>query len=86
MGQAQGFCKFQSSPHGEAKTNGLSGLTADRQSALVATIYRYYVLIAACVFARKTDWLRNACLAAVLLFPAVAALHGVVIAALNLHG
>ncbi|OAX81082.1 hypothetical protein ACJ72_04575 [Emergomyces africanus] len=46
----------------------------------------YYVLIAACVFARKTDWLRNACLAAVLLFPAVAALHGVVIAALNLHG
>ncbi|KAG5302465.1 hypothetical protein I7I50_03207 [Histoplasma capsulatum G186AR] len=46
----------------------------------------YYVLIAACVFARKTEWLRNACLAAVLLFPAVAALHGVVLAALNLHG
>ncbi|OJD27730.1 hypothetical protein ACJ73_00877 [Blastomyces percursus] len=46
----------------------------------------YYVLVAACVFARKTDWLRNACLAAVLLFPAVAALHGIVIAALNLHG
>ncbi|ODH45499.1 hypothetical protein GX48_08423, partial [Paracoccidioides brasiliensis] len=46
----------------------------------------YYVLIAACVFARKTDWLRNACLAAVLLFPAVAALHGIVLAALNFQG
>ncbi|PGG98380.1 hypothetical protein AJ79_08888 [Helicocarpus griseus UAMH5409] len=46
----------------------------------------YYVLVAACIFARKMDWLRNACLAAVLLFPAVAAFHGIVLAALNLHG
>ncbi|KAK2762877.1 hypothetical protein FQN54_001052 [Arachnomyces sp. PD_36] len=47
---------------------------------------RYYVLVAACVFARKADWLRNACLAAVLLFPAVAAIHGIVLAALHVNG
>ncbi|KAI8961786.1 hypothetical protein F5Y11DRAFT_366451 [Daldinia sp. FL1419] len=41
----------------------------------------YYVLVAACVFARKAEWLRNACLAAALIFPAVAALHGIVLAA-----
>ncbi|KFY45697.1 hypothetical protein V494_00823 [Pseudogymnoascus sp. VKM F-4513 (FW-928)] len=41
----------------------------------------YYVLVAACVFARNEVWLRQACLAATLLFPAVAALHGIVIAA-----
>ncbi|KAJ5542114.1 hypothetical protein N7535_004537 [Penicillium sp. DV-2018c] len=46
----------------------------------------YYVLIAACVVARKYEWIRNACLAAVLLFPAVAALHGIVLAALHAEG
>ncbi|PQE32241.1 transferase family III protein [Rutstroemia sp. NJR-2017a WRK4] len=46
----------------------------------------YYVLIAACVFARKAEWLRNACLAAALLFPAVAALHGIVLAAVHVDG
>ncbi|KAI1658788.1 hypothetical protein F4813DRAFT_356270 [Daldinia decipiens] len=43
----------------------------------------YYVLVAACVFARKAEWLRNACLAAALIFPAVAALHGIVLAAVH---
>lgn len=47
---------------------------------------RYYVLVAACVFARKEEWLRNACLAAALLFPAVAAIHGIVLAALHRNG
>lgn len=47
--------------------------------------HRYYVLVAACVFARKSDWLRNACLAAALLFPAVAALHGIVLAAVHVE-
>lgn len=47
---------------------------------------RYYVLIAACVVARKVEWIRNACLAAVLLFPAIAALHGIVLAALHVDG
>ncbi|CAI7629263.1 unnamed protein product [Penicillium viridicatum] len=46
----------------------------------------YYVLIAACVVARKVEWIRNACLAAVLLFPAIAALHGIVLAALHVDG
>ena len=46
----------------------------------------YYVLIAACVFARKAEWLRNACLAAALLFPAVAAIHGIVLAVINVPG
>jgi hypothetical protein len=44
---------------------------------------RYYVLVAACVIARKTSWLRDACLAAALLLPAVAALHGIVLAAVH---
>jgi hypothetical protein len=48
--------------------------------------YRYYVLVAACVFARKAEWLRNACLAAALLFPAVAAIHGIVLAAVHVNG
>lgn len=47
---------------------------------------RYYILLAACVVARKVDWIRNACLAAVLLFPAVAALHAVVLALLHVEG
>ncbi|KAL2862807.1 uncharacterized protein BJX67DRAFT_289615 [Aspergillus lucknowensis] len=46
----------------------------------------YYVLIAACVFARKEEWLRNACLAAALLFPAIAALHAIVLAAVHVDG
>ncbi|KAL4935911.1 hypothetical protein BDV06DRAFT_233874 [Aspergillus oleicola] len=46
----------------------------------------YYVLIAACVFARKEEWLRNACLAGALLFPAIAALHGIVLAAIHRDG
>lgn len=44
------------------------------------------MLVAACVFARKAEWIRNAGLAAVLLFPAVAALHGIVLAALHREG
>ncbi|KAI5921252.1 hypothetical protein F4810DRAFT_722723 [Camillea tinctor] len=43
----------------------------------------YYVLVATCVFARKTEWLRNPCLAAALLVPLVSALHGIVLAALH---
>ncbi|KAL4908648.1 hypothetical protein BDW74DRAFT_147723 [Aspergillus multicolor] len=46
----------------------------------------YYVLIAACVFARKEEWVRNACLAGALLFPAIAALHGIVLAAVHVDG
>ncbi|CAG7940503.1 unnamed protein product [Penicillium salamii] len=46
----------------------------------------YYILIAACVVARKVEWIRNACLAAVLLFPAIAALHAIVLAVLHVEG
>lgn len=47
---------------------------------------RYYVLVAACVLARKTEWLRNACLAAALIFPATAAIHAIVLASLHTDG
>lgn len=50
------------------------------------TISRYYVLILACVLARKAEWIKNACLAAALLLPAVAAVHGIVLAALHRDG
>ncbi|QDS76397.1 hypothetical protein FKW77_003801 [Venturia effusa] len=46
----------------------------------------YYVLVAACVVGRKSKVLMNACLAAALLFPAVAAIHGIVLAALHVDG
>ncbi|TLD29116.1 hypothetical protein PspLS_04238, partial [Pyricularia sp. CBS 133598] len=46
----------------------------------------YYTLVAACVLARKAAWLRDACLAAALVFPAVAALHGIVLACLHQDG
>ncbi|KAJ6443796.1 major facilitator superfamily domain-containingprotein [Purpureocillium lavendulum] len=46
----------------------------------------YYVLIAACVLAQKSAWIRNACLAAALLLPAVAAVHAIVLAALHVDG
>ncbi|KAI1212750.1 uncharacterized protein F4807DRAFT_414318 [Annulohypoxylon truncatum] len=46
----------------------------------------YYVLVAACVLARKAEWLRSACLAAALVFPAVAAIHGIVLAAVHVDG
>ncbi|KAI1141142.1 hypothetical protein F5Y05DRAFT_376501 [Hypoxylon sp. FL0543] len=46
----------------------------------------YYTLVAACVLARKAEWLRNACLAAALVFPAVAALHGIVLTAVHVDG
>jgi hypothetical protein len=38
------------------------------------------------VFARKEEWIRNACLAGALLFPAIAALHGIVLAAVHVDG
>lgn len=47
---------------------------------------RYYASIAACIVARKQKWIRSACLAAALLFPAVAALHGIVLACLHTSG
>ena len=43
----------------------------------------YYVLVAICVLARRAEWLRNACLAAALLIPLVAALHGIVLAVIH---
>ena len=54
--------------------------------ALRLMFARYYVLVAACIFARKVDWLRNACLAAALLFPVIAALHGIVLATVHIDG
>ncbi|KAH8884365.1 hypothetical protein GQ53DRAFT_752230 [Thozetella sp. PMI_491] len=46
----------------------------------------YYVLVAACVLGRDVEWLRNATLAAALIFPAVAAIHAVVLAIMHIDG
>jgi hypothetical protein len=40
--------------------------------------------VAACIFARHQRWLKDVCLAAALLFPAVAALHAIVLAAVHI--
>jgi hypothetical protein len=47
---------------------------------------RYYILIVACVVWQKSELLKKACLAAALIFPAVAAIHGIVLAALHRDG
>jgi hypothetical protein len=70
MGQVQECCKFKE--------------VASRK--LITDQFRYYVLVVLCVFGKKADWIKNACLAAVLLFPAVAALHGITLAALHVDG
>ncbi|KAF1831297.1 hypothetical protein BDW02DRAFT_582165 [Decorospora gaudefroyi] len=46
----------------------------------------YYVLVAACVTFRKAEWLRNTCLAAVLILPAISALHGIMLASVHTNG
>jgi hypothetical protein len=46
----------------------------------------YYVLVGACIIGRRVEWLRNAALAVALVFPAVAALHGLVLAAVHVNG
>lgn len=76
MDQVQECCEFSAQQSQERSTRPL----------IADILNRYYVLIAACVLARKADWLRNACLAAVLLFPAVAALHGITLAVLHVDG
>ncbi|CAH0047116.1 unnamed protein product [Clonostachys solani] len=43
----------------------------------------FYLLIAACVLARKANWIKNACLAAALLLPTIAAVHAIALAALH---
>lgn len=48
--------------------------------------YRYYVLVATCVFLRKHEWLRNACLAAALVVPSISALHGIVLTSYHVNG
>ncbi|KAF9873777.1 CoA-transferase family III [Colletotrichum karsti] len=46
----------------------------------------YYILVVVCVVARKEEWIRAVCLAAALLVPAVAAIHGIVLASLHVDG
>ena len=48
-------------------------------------LHRYYVLVATCVFLRKHEWLRNACLAAVLVVPSISALHGIVLTSYHVN-
>lgn len=40
----------------------------------------YYGLVAICIFMRKHEWLREPCLAAALLFPALASIHAIIMA------
>ena len=44
------------------------------------TRYLYYGLVAICIFARREEWLREPCLAAALLLPALASIHAIVLA------
>ncbi|KFZ02836.1 hypothetical protein V502_11465 [Pseudogymnoascus sp. VKM F-4520 (FW-2644)] len=52
----------------------------------IASRTLYYVLIMVCIFYRKVMWLNNACMGAVWLFPAVTALHAIIIASVHANG
>lgn len=57
-----------------------------QQQQLTSEFDSYYVLVATCVLGKNSEWLKGACLAAALLLPAVAALHGIVLAAVHVDG
>ena len=46
----------------------------------------YYGLVAVCIFARRHEWLREPCLAAALLFPALASIHAIIMACFSDSG
>ena len=46
----------------------------------------FYIILTTCVIARRAEWLRNALLAPALVFPAVSALHGIVLASNHVPG
>jgi hypothetical protein len=48
--------------------------------------YLYYGLVLVCIFARRHEWLRGACLAAALLLPAIASIHAIVLASYSDSG
>jgi hypothetical protein len=48
--------------------------------------FRYYLLIIVCVLGDKSNLLRKVGLAAALIFPALAAVHAIVLAALHNDG
>lgn len=67
----------------------MSGITAaavKQHQQLTSELDSYYVLVATCVLGKNSEWLKAACLAAALLLPAVAALHGIVLAAVHVDG
>jgi hypothetical protein len=47
---------------------------------------RYYILVAVCLVKNKSELLKQVCLATALIFPAVAAIHAVILAALHNDG
>lgn len=46
----------------------------------------YYALVVICIFATHIEWMRGASLAAALLFPAVAAVHALIISSTSQSG
>ena len=46
----------------------------------------YYCLVAVCILARKHEWLRQTCLAAALLVPALASIHAIIMACYSDYG
>jgi len=46
----------------------------------------YYALVVISIFARRNEWIRNACLAAALLLPAVSSIHALLLATYSAHG
>jgi len=49
-------------------------------------LLRYYAFVITSVFSPRVTWLKTACFAATMLFPAVAAFHGIVLASVHVNG
>lgn len=83
----QVVCAFPlSSNYGPGSRVSLHERLATNHNAHKCLQILYYVLVAACVTFRKAEWLRNACLAAALVLPAISALQGLVLASMHVNG
>ncbi|KAH8927144.1 hypothetical protein BT69DRAFT_1347502 [Atractiella rhizophila] len=69
-------------------TNAAQVLCAFPLSGQYGALQRllYYCLLGLCIFGRKNDWLRSACLGGTLVYAAVASTHGIVLAITRADG
>jgi hypothetical protein len=89
MAWVPGSCKHALDPLDPSTRPSPNWRGAIRNLELISLFvfhFRYYILITACLLGNKSELLKQVCLAAALIFPTVAAIHAVVLAALHNNG